>query len=464
MDDPIELRIPVEPISLHAQVDLLDGPIQDTTNSSNSNSEERFNVLELPPVDEGSKAWLFCASACALETFIWGWNNSYGIFQEFYSTHTPFESSSLVSISAIGTASLAIQYIEIIAVIAVCQRYPEKVKPAMWIALLICVTTLIISSFASQVWQLILLQGIIFGLAAGVLYAPIIMWLSEWFVRRRGLAGGIIFGGAGVGGFVFPLAIGACLDNIGFRWTMRIWAVILGLSCSLALFGSNPRVPVQRLGTNRPKSLWPAGMTEFVKNPLLLWMLVTNIFQALGFFPVSIFISTYTSALTTTTLSPTVVLALFNASSVVCYVLFGRICDSYPYAAVILCSGLGSALGAFFLWGFATNLPLIFAFALVFGGLSGGFPGIWPAAATEIAGSRNEHTSLAFGAFGVAKGIAAIVGPIIAASLHDKNKYGPEKYGAYGFLKVEIFVGVMATTTVFCAIAVAFISRTKHRA
>lgn len=52
MDDPIELRIPVEPISLHAQVDLLDGPIQDTTNSSNSNSEERFNVLELPPVDE----------------------------------------------------------------------------------------------------------------------------------------------------------------------------------------------------------------------------------------------------------------------------------------------------------------------------------------------------------------------------------------------------------------------------
>ncbi|KAJ3876965.1 MFS general substrate transporter [Lentinula edodes] len=458
MDDPVELRTPVGPISLHAPRDLLDGPSQDATNASNS--EERFSVLELPPVDEGFKAWLFCASACALETFIWGWNNSYGIFQEFYSTHTPFQSSSLVSISAIGTASLAIQYIEIIAVIAVCQRFPEKVKPAMWIALLICVTTLIISSFASRVWQLILLQGIIFGLAAGVLYAPIIMWLSEWFVRRRGLAGGIIFGGAGVGGFVFPLAIGACLDNIGFRWTMRIWAVILGLSCSLALFGSNPRVPVQRLGTNRPKSLWPAGMTD----PKALDKLATNIFQALGFFPVSIFISTYTSALTTVTLSPTVVLALFNASSVVCYILFGRICDSYPYATVILCSGLGSALGAFFLWGFATNLGLVFAFALVFGGLSGGFPGIWPAAATEIAGSRDEHTSLAFGAFGVAKGIAAIVGPIIAASLHDKNKYGLAKYGAYGFLKVEIFVGVMAITTVFCAIAVAFISRAKHRA
>lgn len=187
--------------------------------------------------------------------------------------------------------------------------------------------------------------------------------------------------------YVYAAGLSPCKTNLCLS---RIWAVILGLSCSLALFGSNPRVPVQRLGTNRPKSLWPAGMTEFVKNPLLLWMvrtifvhypgpkaldkLVTNIFQALGFFPVSIFISTYTSALTTTTLSPTVVLALFNASSVVCYVLFGRICDSYPYAAVILCSGLGSALGAFFLWGFATNLPLIFAFALVFGGLVSAHP------------------------------------------------------------------------------------------
>ncbi|KAJ3776698.1 MFS general substrate transporter [Lentinula raphanica] len=419
------------------------------------------NVVELPPVDRGMKAWLFCASACALETFIWGWNNTYGVFQEFYTSNPPFESSSLVSISAIGTASLAIQYIEIILVIA------DKVKLAMWIALLVCVVTLVVSSFATQVWELIVLQGVVFGLAAGVLYAPIVMWLSEWFVQRRGLAGGIIFGGSGVGGFVFPLAIGACLDKVGFSWTMRIWAIVLGVCCSLALIGSNPRLPVRKPGIDRPRSSWPSGMMGFLKNPLLLCMLATNAVQALGFFPVSVFISTYTSTLTTSTISPTIVLALFNASSVVCYVLFGRICDSYPYAGVILFSGLGSALAAFLLWGFATNLGLVFAFALVFGGLSGGFPGVWPAAATEIAGrsirSVHEHTSLAFGAFGVVKGIAAIVGPIIAASLHDKRQAGSyEKYGDHGYRKVEIFVGVMAVATALCAFGVAFASKSKR--
>ncbi|KAJ3735187.1 MFS general substrate transporter [Lentinula guzmanii] len=460
MDEPIELDTRLISRTKTGSV------INATTNpnvANVSNSEQQSNVVELPPVDRGFKAWSFCASACALETFIWGWNNTYGIFQEFYSTNPPFQNSSLISISAIGTASLAIQYIEIIAVIAVCQRYPEKVKPAMWLSLFVCVAALTVSSFANQVWQLIILQGVIFGLAAGVLYAPIIMWLSEWFVQRRGLAGGIIFGGSGVGGFAFPLAIGACLDKIGFSWTMRVWAIILGVCCSLALFGSNPRLPVRKPGIDRPRSSWPSGMTNFIKNPLLLCMLATNAVQALGFFPVSVFISTYTSALTTSTISPTIVLALFNASSVVCYIFFGRICDSYPYAAVILFSGLGSALGAFLLWGFATHLGLIFAFALVFGGLSGGFPGVWPAAATEIAGPVHEHVSLAFGAFGVVKGIAAIVGPIIAAALHDKSKTASyERYGSHGYRKVEIFVGVMAIATAFCAIGVAFMSKSKR--
>jgi MFS family permease len=62
---------------------------------------------------------------------------------------------------------------------------------------------------------------VIFGLSAGVLYAPVLIWLSEWFVVRRGLAGGIIFGGAGVGGFVLPLTMGYLLEALGFRWTLR---------------------------------------------------------------------------------------------------------------------------------------------------------------------------------------------------------------------------------------------------
>lgn len=90
--------------------------------------------------------------------------------------------------------------------------------------------------------------------------------------------------------------------------------------------------------------------------------------QALGFFPVSLFISTYTSSLSSATLPSRLVLALFNAASVLFLILFGRFSDSYPYPYVIMASGIGCALASFVFWGFASSLAWIFAFATVFGG------------------------------------------------------------------------------------------------
>ncbi|KDR67204.1 hypothetical protein GALMADRAFT_232213 [Galerina marginata CBS 339.88] len=418
----------------------------------------------LPLVDKGREAWMFCISACVFETFIWGWNNTYGIFQDYYSSNPPFDKASPAAISIIGTASLGIQYMEIIVVIALFQRYPEYAKPAMWTCLFICVVSLIVSSFATEIWHLIVLQGVVFGLSAGILYAPIVMWLSDWFIIRRGLAGGIIFGGSGVGGFVFPLVMGYLLDAVGFRWTLRIWALTLGVCCGIALIGVNPRTPIRRSSMDIPRHPWFPSDLSRLKSPLLAIILGTNIVQALGFFPVSLFIPTYTSSLSSARLPSTIVLALFNATSVIFYIMFGRICDSYPYPYVILASGVGSSLAALLLWGFASSLGWVFGFAAVFGGLSGGFPGVWPAAASEIGGSLNHITSLAFGCFAVVKGIAAIVGPIIAASLHDRSNHAKTVYGGFGFRNVEIFVGSMAAATSVGAIVLLFYSTSKRKA
>lgn len=37
-----------------------------------------------------------------------------------------------------------------------------------------------------QVWQLILLQGVLGGTCGAILYIPVLLWLPEWFVERRG--------------------------------------------------------------------------------------------------------------------------------------------------------------------------------------------------------------------------------------------------------------------------------------
>ncbi|KDR73320.1 hypothetical protein GALMADRAFT_125448 [Galerina marginata CBS 339.88] len=445
-------------------------------------SIEETTVAEdpsLPPVDSGSKAWIFCVSACTFETLIWGWNNTYGIFQDYYTSNPPFNRSSSAAVSTIGTASLGIQYIEIIVVISVFQRYPEYAKPAMYVSLFVCVVSLLLSSFATgqflnsnrlnrsdhfyKLWQLVALQGVMFGLAAGVIYTPVVLWLSEWFVERRGLAGGLIFGGAGIGGLILPLVMGYLLDTVGFRWTLRIWAVVLGACCAIALKGLNPRIPIRRPTMDIPRQPWLPRDISSLKNPVLFFVTGTTIVQALGFFSVSLFIPTFTSSLSSATLPSRIVLALFNATSPLFYIIFGRMCDLYPYPYVILACGIGSALSAFVLWGFASSLSWVFAFSTIFGGLGGAFPSFWPAAASEIGGSRNQITNLAFGCFTVVRGISAIVGPIIAASLHDTSSQAKSVYGGFGFRKVEIFVGSMAVATSFGGLILLFYSQAKRK-
>ncbi|PPQ69235.1 hypothetical protein CVT25_006952 [Psilocybe cyanescens] len=409
--------------------------------------------LSLPPVDTGRQAWLFCICSCMCEMHIWGWNNSYGVFQDYYTSHPPFNNASPAVISAIGTTNLGIQYMEVVLVVAFAQRYPEYVKNLMWISLGICVTALFVSSFATQVWHLILLQGVIFGISAGAVCAPVVIWITDWFVLRRGLAAGLIFGSAGIGGFAFPLVMGYLLKGVGFRWTLRIWALALGVTCGLAILGVNPRITIRRSSMPFRREPWlPRDLSHF-KNPLLYCMLAISVLQALSYFPVSILISTYTSSLSSATLSSTVVLAIFNVSSSLSYLLFGRISDSYPYPYIIFASGLGSALAAFFVWGFASSLTLVFAFAAIFGGFSGGISAIWPAAGTDIGGSRDHITTLAMGCFAGFKGIGATIGPIIAASLHDTQSHAKTVYGGFGFRKVEIFQLTVQTMTGSMAVA-----------
>ena len=162
------------------------------------------------------------------------------------------------------------------------------------------------------------------------------------------------------------------------------------MTCGVAIFGLNPRIPPRTRSMPNPsaRAPWLPQDLSPLKSPLLYWTVclcwtltivishisismqaAATLTQSLGYFPVSLFIPTYTASITSATLPTTVVLALFNVASVVCYTVFGRLCDSYPYQHIILFSGIGSALAAFLLWGFATSLALVFTFAVVFGGV-----------------------------------------------------------------------------------------------
>lgn len=83
------------------------------------NNDEGFS---LPPTDGGKDAWLFLFACFMLEALIWGtfahcslfrlghahlhtgFPASYGVFQDYYTTHEPFAGSS--NIAVVGTCAM----------------------------------------------------------------------------------------------------------------------------------------------------------------------------------------------------------------------------------------------------------------------------------------------------------------------------------------------------------------------
>jgi hypothetical protein len=60
--------------------------------------------FSLKPTDGGKDAWMFLLACFMLEALIWGFPASYGVFQEYYSTHEPFAGSS--NIAVVGAVAM----------------------------------------------------------------------------------------------------------------------------------------------------------------------------------------------------------------------------------------------------------------------------------------------------------------------------------------------------------------------
>jgi len=102
-------------------------------------------------------------------------------------------------------------------------------------------------SFVHEVWQLFVLfsfAGLIGGFGGYVVVNSV---ASNWFVKRRSLAMGILAGFMGIGGFIFPPLVTMLISSIGWRMS---WLVLAGTALILAGL-----VPGLLLVRNRPEDM-----------------------------------------------------------------------------------------------------------------------------------------------------------------------------------------------------------------
>jgi MFS family permease len=109
-----------------------------------------------------------------------------------------------------------------------------------------------------------------------------ILYMDEWFVRRKGFAYGIMWSGTGLGGIVLPLMMQSLLGKYGYQVTLRLWSGLLFvITVPLAWF-IKPRLPIAPAGRGqiRPR---PFDL-RFMTMPSFMIYQATNILEAMGYF------------------------------------------------------------------------------------------------------------------------------------------------------------------------------------
>ncbi len=126
-----------------------------------------------------------------------------------------------------------------------------------------------VASQATSLWQFIVAQGLLIGVAGSVAFAPIIADTSLWFTRRRGMAVAIIASGSYLAGTVWPPVIQHFIDSNGWRETylgIAVFCAVTMLPLALVLrrrsplTGTTPATTRVASHSSRPLGMSPAAL------------------------------------------------------------------------------------------------------------------------------------------------------------------------------------------------------------
>jgi len=139
-------------------------------------------------------------------------------------------------------------------------------------ALLLIAAGLLMSLWMTQVWQLVLLWGVVVGTGTGltalVLGATV---ATRWFTERRGLVVGLLTASTATGQLVFLPLLANLTETLGWRTALGLVTSLLAVAlvAVLALMRDRPSdVGLAPYGDDGPPAVVAAGIAKLAVSPL----------------------------------------------------------------------------------------------------------------------------------------------------------------------------------------------------
>ncbi|PVG01314.1 MFS general substrate transporter [Serendipita vermifera] len=414
------------------------------------------NISSLAPVDGGIGAWSYLLAAFFVEVIVWGFPNSFGVFLDAYLRDPTYSTQphAYFLLPLIGTLTTGIMYFSGPFIYPFFYRFPQSSRLALWVGAVLCWASLFGASYSKKVTTLVLCQGVLYALGGAMIYYPCLLYMSEWFVVRRGLANGVINAGTPLSGLILPLILPSLIETHGTSKILRILAIVFFALLVPLLPFVRGRLPVSKVHAPIPNR--DNNSKAWMKQRKFHSLILINTFQGLGYFVPSVWLPTFASAMNLSPSKASLALAMLNGTEVIARLSAGILSDWMDPWFLAFLTLLGTCIATFILWGVLSHsLAGLITFGLVYGSLAGGWTSMWTGFVRQIVHEDPMLSTNILSYLMLSRGLGNILSTPISTALssphpgrHRQERLGFD-VGAGRFENVILYAG-----TCFAAAAI----------
>jgi MFS family permease len=294
-----------------------------------------------------------------------------------------------------------------------------------------CAATYLLTSMISELWQLYACVGLLGVTIGSTTLVPAQTVVTTWFNEKRGRAMGIVMMGIGIGGLCIPPLITVFIQNVGWRNSWRLSALIylVLLLPPLLLFLKNRPSDVGQLPDGAAPDEAAGAQTAVgvtvnraVRSPAFWLLFAIYVFQLYVMSAVSINTQAFAEDVGYTMTTAALFMSFAVGISIPGRFLFGWLADRYSPQYLLAITGLFQIAGSWALWLFVItfgwrDLRPILIFALFQGMGIAGNATVLPILAGRCFGLRNFAKIIGLVMAGFALG--ALLGAPISAAIYD---------------------------------------------
>lgn len=407
-------------------------------------SEEQYDVNEnLSPRDSGRAAWTSLIAVSVIAMATWGFGATQGVFREYYFKTPPLQGNQLVA----STGLLVVGLLQTLPpfLLKIITAYPHYRRYMMWSGMVLVVASSIGAAFSTTAVQVIMTQGLMYGFSSGLLFAPCLSFVDEWFLNRRGLANGIFFGAPNIAAAGLSPIFSVLLKRFGPRTTLIGWAVFTAVILSLGILSVRPR---RTSKSEMEAAARQSSSTTRVFRKPVFWLFVFSMtLQSLANNLPANYLPSYATDLGVSPEKGALLVTFLSLFGIIGQISLGALTDAIGPLIPMLLSTLVSSFAVFVVWGLGRYYWNMVITSILFGAFAFSFM-VLRSHMAAIAVDDPERPAEELFVSGIllfTRGVIGVAsGYIAAAVLQNSENIGVQP--GYGAGKWRSFIILLGTT------------------